>query len=136
MTDPAQPQISQNVPSNQPMTVGTGSAGGKELEVVPGGSIEVPALKEVGHELSLAAEVSGAGVKIQPTTVQMPQNVTQMGVKVVGQGAPPPVVSVTLPLTDEQIAQGLHQSIISSWRWLAEWCVWRLKQLHKTFVKK
>jgi len=93
----------------------------------------MPALKEVGHEMLLLAEVSGAGVKIHPTTVQMSQNVTQMGVKAVGQATPPPAISVTLPLTDEQIAQGLHQSIMSSWRWMAEWCVRRLKQVHLGF---
>ncbi|MBI3577343.1 hypothetical protein HY086_04875 [Candidatus Gottesmanbacteria bacterium] len=131
MIDSAQPQKSSNIASDQPTMVGTGGAGGKELEVASSEPVEVPALKEVGHEVPLKAEVSGAGVKIHPTTVAIPQKVSQMGVTAVGQASPLPTVTVTLPLTDDQIAQGLHASITSSWRWLAEWCVRKLKQLHR-----
>ena len=76
-------------------------------------------------------EVAAAGVRTQPTTVQLPQVVTQMGVAPVGQAVMPQAPAVALPLTDDQIAQGLKQSITSSWRWLAEWCIRKLKQLQK-----
>lgn len=126
MTDPAQtkPTNDQQAP---PVLVGTG-VGGKE--------IEPPALKEIGREVPLSSEVSQAGVKIHPTSVTLPQPVTQMGVTAVGQSTPPPAISVTIPLTDDQIAWGLHASITSSLRWLSEWCVRKLKQLHGTLVRK
>lgn len=135
MTDPAQSHqtdFSQNsqVLAGPPVGVGVG---GKEIEPPAQSLGETPALKEVGHEVPLTAEVSGAGVKIHPTTIQLPQKVSQMGVKVVGQAPAPPVITVKLPLSDEQIAQGLHQSIMSSWRWMAEWCIRRLKQVHLGF---
>lgn len=104
---------------------------GKEVEA-GGLGTEQPIVKDVsGQEIELPKEVAAAGVRPQPTTVILPQPVAQMGVSAVGQGAPPPATTVTLPLTDDQIAQGLKQSITSSWRWLAEWCVRKLKQLHK-----
>lgn len=120
MTDPAQMQ----------------KPSGKEVEAAPGAGVEVVTLKDVGREAPLPQEVSGAGVKIHPTSINLPQPVAQMGVTAVGQSTPPPAVTVTLPLSDDEIAQGLHQSITSSWRWLAEWCVRKLKQLHRTLVKR
>lgn len=128
MTDPAltKPTDDQQSPS---VFVGTG-VGGKEIESAPPQGLEVPALKEIGRELPLSAEVSQVGVKIHPTSVTLPQSVTEMGVTTVGQSTPPPAISVTLPLTDDQIAAGLHQSITSSLRWLSEWCVRKLKQFH------
>lgn len=84
-----------------------------------------------GQEVELAKEVASAGVKVHPTTVAIPQPVAQMGVKPIGTNVPSPsAATVALPLTDDQIAMGLHQSIASSIRWLAEWCLRRLKQLH------
>ena len=134
MTDSA--QTPQTNPQPDPRVYVGKSGVGKETEsgIVP--PVEAPALTEVGREAPLAAEVSQAGVKIHPTSVTLPQPVSQMGVTAVGQSTPPPAVSVTLPLTDDQIAAGLHQGITSSWRWLAEWCMRKLKQLHKTLVKK
>lgn len=136
-------QISTNNPiikSSNEDTSQTTSGGSirKEIEVSGIRSGETLPIKDVGtHEVELTPEVASAGVKIQPTSVVLPQNVQQLGVKPsgpmtpVGSGA-----SVTLPLTDDQIAKGLHQSITSSWRWLAEWCVRKLKQLHRGLTKK
>jgi hypothetical protein len=96
--------------------------------------VEAPLIQEVGQETPLSNEVAKAGVTIQPTTVTLPPSVQQLGVKAVGQ-APSSVVaapSVALPLSDDQIAIGLHQSLMSSWRWLAEWCARQLKFVHIT----
>ena len=103
----------------------------KEVEdgITPSG--ETLPLQETGKEVELSAELSQAGVTISPTSISLPPPLTKMGVApaglnvTVGTGS-----SVTLPLTDDQIALGLHQSVTSSWRWLAEWCVKKLKQLH------
>ena len=121
--------------TNNPIIQSGNISVGKELEsgvVVK----EEPGLKDVsGQEIELPREVAAAGVSNQPTTVQLPQPVSQMGVKVVGDAVVPAAPPVALPLTDDQIALGLKQSVTTSWRWLAEFCVRKLKQLHKTLVK-
>lgn len=118
--------------SDTPVGQSEGITIGKELEPVAGGG-EQPLTKDVsGQEIELPKEVATAGVTTQPTTVVVPHNIAQMGVKPVGQMVMPKAVTTALPLTDVQIAQGLKQSITSSWRWLAEFCVRRLKQLHMT----
>lgn len=123
-----------DLPSNQLTPQVSGGAlgvGGKELEPATG-DIEQSVLKDVtAKEIELPKEVISAGVKVQPTTVQLPQNVTNMGVTAVGTSVVTQAPAVALPLTDDQIALGLKQSIVSSWRWLAEFCVRRLKQFHK-----
>ncbi len=109
----------------------TNQSGGKEQE--PGAlGLEQPGLRDAsGAEIELPKEVAAAGVTQKPTVVQLPQAVTQMGVTPVGSVGLPQAPAAALPLTDDQIAQGLKQSITSSWRWLAEWCIRKLKQLHK-----
>ncbi len=42
----------------------------------------------------------------------------------------PQDVTVTLPLTEDQVEKGLHHQIWDSIRWLAEWCVRQIKMLH------
>ncbi len=111
--------------------VGGISIGGKEKEVIGGIGNELP-LSPVGQEVELPKEVVSAGVSVHPTNIPIPPKVSQMGVKPLGQNvsATPSTGTITLPLTDDQIAQGMRQSAAISWRWLAEWCKRRLKQLH------
>jgi hypothetical protein len=101
----------------------------KELE--SGGPPQSEQLRPAMPEIELPKEVARAGVKVQPTTVPIPQNVAQLGMKPAGQNIPPTQTqTVAMPLTEQEIAQGLQKSIVSSWRWLAEWCIRRLKQMH------
>ncbi len=103
----------------------------KEIENVPAAATEGPTAKEAGQETDrLPKEVTSAGVSIHPTTISVPAPVQQMGVKPAGANIPMPVAAVTLPISDDQIARGLRQSVTSSLRWLAEWCLRRLKQVH------
>lgn len=127
-----------DLPTNQltpQVSGGTLGIGGKEQE--PGGAgLEQPGLRDIpGTEIELPKEVAAAGVRAQPTTVQLPQAATQMGVKAVGDAVIPQATTVALPLTDDQIALGLKQSVVSSWRWLAEWCMRKIKQLHAKILK-
>lgn len=92
-------------------------------------STEAP-FRPAGQEVEVSPEVITSGVKVQPTTIPIPPSVSAMGVAPAGENIPQQQPAVTLPLSDEQIAQGLRQSVWSSWRWLAQWCVRRLKQLH------
>ena len=122
-------------PSNPPPP----QSGGMAKETGPHISFaEVPLMQEVGQETPLSNEVAKAGVTIQPTSVTLPPPIQTLGVKAVGLAAPAVVATATvsLPLTDDQIVRGLHQSIMSSWRWLAEWCVRQLKQLHGKIIKR
>jgi len=111
---------------NSPLPTPSGSSAVKEAEVLPRG--EYPVL-EMQKEIELPKEVVSIGVKTQPTVVNLPKSVSQMGVKQTGvntqfgSGA-----GVTLPLTQPQITQGLEKSIVDSWRWLAVWCIRKLKQ--------
>lgn len=118
--------------TGQPAQPITGGSFAKEKEVF--GSIQSPEvpLRAVGTEVALPKEVASAGVKVHPTSVPVPPPVAQMGVKVVADNVPvqTTATSVVLPLTDDQIAQGLSQSIETSWRWLAEWCKRRLLKFH------
>lgn len=132
MTDLPTPQTAGAFPvsdTQHPVSPVTEGVGSKEKEgnvVAP----EIP-LDAVGKEVEMPKEVASAGVRVQPTTIPLPQKVQQMGVIPSGANVPPPTLpNVTLPLSDDQIAQGLRLSIASSWRWLAEWCIRQLKRLH------
>ena len=112
---------------------GTTPSTSKEKEAGGVGG-EAP-FRPTGTETELSPEVASSGVKVQPTSIPIPQPVAQLGVKPAGQNVPPAAPAITLPLSDMQIAQGLKQSIWSSWRWLAQWCLRRLKQLHMGLKK-
>ncbi len=119
---------------DKPITPSSPASGQSSIskEIEGGVGLGEPGLRDVaGGEVELPKEVASAGVNVRPTTVSIPQPVAQLGVKPTGANVPAqPAPAVALPLTDDQIAAGLHQSIASSIRWLAEWCVRRLKQLH------
>lgn len=130
LTDPAQPS---NQPQTPPQPIGSTGLGKEVDSTVTIGET----IKDISpREIELPKEVASAGVKVHPTTVTVPPKVSQYGVKPIGPNQPvAPTATVQLPLTDDQIAQGLKASITSSWRWLAEWCVRKLKQLHRKIVK-
>lgn len=134
--DPNQSQpAGSHVPPAPPPHISY-SGGGKETEGVFSSS-ELP-LKAVGQEVMLPKEVLSAGVKTQPTTVPLPPQIANLGVAAVGSNVPPTPTSgstVTLPLTDAQIAAALHESVTSSIRWLAEWCTRRIKMMHEKVIK-
>lgn len=114
------------IPEPQPAPM---PSSGKEQE--PLVRAEASGLREVGQDIELPKEVGASGVRITPTTVVLPKPVSQQGVKPVGPVAPGGAAApVSLPLSDDQIAQGLQQGVATSWRWVAEWCVRRLKQAH------
>jgi hypothetical protein len=102
----------------------------------PAGRVESPLITGVGSEVELSPEVKKAGVTVKSDTITVPAPVQQLGVTPVGPSMPAPSKAATtnLPLSDDQIAKGLHQSIMSSWRWLAEWCKRQLLQAKKIFI--
>src|SRR3989344_853443 len=108
----------------------TGGGLAKEFEIGGIVSAETQTFTEIGKDAELPKEVAAVGVRVQPTTVSIPAPLQSMGVKAAGQNTVSQGTATVLPLTDDEIAQGLHQGITSSWRWLAEWCRRRLKQMH------
>ena len=122
------PVSSPTVPPSAPVN----AVGSMAKEVAPlVSNTEAPILQEIGKEAELSSEVQHAGVRMQSDTIELPPPITQAGVKAVGPTAPAvPAQSVKLPLCDDEIAQGLTQSITSSLRWLAEWCERQLKAAH------
>ena len=132
-TDPV--DIDQSSSQNKSTT--SVSYGGKEGEVFPV-SAEFP-LKAIGQEVDLPKEVESVGVQVQPTTVNLPQIVSDQGVQSVGHNVPVTPTSgksITLPLTDDQIEQALKKNMTHSIRWLAEWCVYQVKKMQEKVIQK
>lgn len=126
--------MNDDLPKTNKTSPPTPSSGSIAKEIAPPtGHIEAPIITEIGKEVELPPEVVKAGVSIHSDIVNLPPPITQLGVKQTGVQAPPPAATtIVLPLNDDQIAQGLHQSIISSWRWLSEWCMRQLHAVHMT----
>ncbi len=129
------PSTSSSTPAPPSPQTRTGSMA-KEVAPLSPAPVESPVITEFGKETELPAEVAKAGVRMRSDSVVLPKIVERMGVAPLGDSvaiaAPPPTIA--LPLTDDQIAKGLHQSILSSWRWLAEWCKRQLQQVHLTIT--
>ena len=125
------PQSSSTPPSTS-SPVSTSGSLAKESEVVRIAPTEATPVNDSSSETPLSPEVMRARLRMRADSIELPKTVQQLGVSPVSQ-APVSAVAIptiVLPLTDEQIARGLHQSITSSFRWLAEWCEKRLKEFH------
>ncbi len=68
-------------------------------------------------------------VKGLPTAeeIQLPQPVVDDFGQVLVQSSAPSQQTITLPLTTDQLKFGLREKVISSLRWLAEWCLRLIK---------
>lgn len=124
-------QLPQNPPQAPATPAGYTGIGSKELEVATSAQVsEVPHLTEIGRDIDLPKEVISVGVKVNPNQIPVPPHLSAQGVAPAGDNVTVSSgATITLPLTDDQIAQGLKQDVTSSVRWLAEWCVRKLKQI-------
>jgi len=117
-----------NQASSAPVTPSASSVH-KEVELP--GSVETAAIEEAVADIELEPEVEASGIEKRSETINLPPDVKQMGVEAVGPAQPHGSgTSVKLPLGDDQIVQGLHVQIVSSLRWLVEWCIRQLKKAH------
>lgn len=113
-------------PSSQPKA--SRGLGEKEKEVA--GLKEVP-VEVTAREIEPAKEPKEAGIELKKEEIKLPLSVEKMGVQPSGAAMPtPPAPVVTLPLTDDQVVKGLAFPILSSLRWLAEFCLRQLKRAH------
>jgi hypothetical protein len=103
---------------------------GKESEAISLSDSE-SGLQDAGAEIELPKEVSAIGVTQKSTVIPIPQPVSQLGVKPTGSNIPTQTkTTFVTPLSDSELAEGLHISVINSFRWLAEWCRKQLKVLN------
>lgn len=104
---------------------------GQEKEV--GKVLTAETVQAVAAEVELPKEVEQAGVTILRDTIELPPDVKRLGVTHAGQTTPSSVTAlpaVVLPISDPQVVAGLHQHVSNALRWLAEWCIMRLKKAH------
>lgn len=76
--------------------------------------VERPTVPEIPPEIEKVEAVAGA-------EIYLPQPITDDAGAVVMDNAAPQQVTITLPLTEEEMRRALHLRIIYSIRWLAEW---------------
>jgi len=89
--------------------------------------VERPVTPEVPPEVEKAEAVAGA-------EISLPQPVTDDTGAVIVDTPAPQQVTVTLPLSEEEIEKGLAYKINFSIRWLAEWCRRLLKIMGGKFI--
>lgn len=126
-TDQTQDQKQQGI-SQQTISVPGGGVG-KEIEPLtpPEG------VTEISSEVPLHPEVEKVGVRQFRETIELPPDVKKLGVTPASQpltSLSPPLPPVTLPVSDAAVVTGLHASLLAAIRWLATWCVKKLKKAH------
>lgn len=137
--NPAQNNASPNDQQKaQPVTpVIISSSTGKEQGGSKISSSEI--VSEVKPEVELSIEVEKAGVEVIEGTIELPPDLKKLGVTSTGSTSsvtvPTPLPKVSLPISDQQVEVGLHAQILSSLRWLAVWCIRRLKLAHIALKK-
>ncbi|HLB60350.1 MAG TPA: hypothetical protein VJL83_01980 [Patescibacteria group bacterium] len=120
----------QNNDDQQQSPVTNGVSGLHKEQEVPRLN-EEPTIEAV-KEFEVSPEVA-RHVTVQRDTVEIPPDLRQLGVQHAPQdqtAAATVLPNLTLPLTDDQIGEGLQAGIRTSFRWLAAWCVKQLEKLH------
>ena len=106
---------------------------GKEQEPV---ALSQEAVQHISTEIEIPEEVKRAGVTRLSETIELPPDVRKLGVTSANVPLTSPTASSTtipkivLPITDAEVVSGLHAKITSALRWLAQWCIKRLKKAH------
>lgn len=67
------------------------------------------------------------GMKKGADDVQMPAQITDDDDQVVAESVDEEP-KIDLPLTEEEVREGLHHKIADSVKWLSEWCVYVIKK--------
>lgn len=134
---PTLPQSNQsNSQQSQPLPPSavsqTATIGGKEQS--PHTITNSERVSEISEEIVLPKEVEQSGVVKFSDRIELPPDVKKLGVTQSGpsvpvlQTSPPP--QVILPISDDQVVQGLHAQVTAAIKWLAVWCIKRLQKAH------
>lgn len=119
----------------KPPTMPVVPSGERKEAALPGaekvGAAEIEPVKEKGPEIKDYVTKLETGEEIQ-----LPQPVLDDSGQPIVSPAAPQQVTVTLPLTEEEMNQALHLKIIYSIRWLAEWMQRAIKIIGRTFIYK
>lgn len=128
----AAPTSAVNTPTGTVLPVSVTAGAGKESSPVRVNFHE--SISEVSTEVEMPSEVEKAGVVSFKETIELPPDVTNLGVTQIGASAPvqsvPDLPRVDLPISDSQVVVGLHANIGNAFRWLATWCIKKLKKAH------
>ena len=132
MDDPVQQR--PYVPQQPQPSVHPVAGVSKEAEIMPVKAVDIvqipeyerpsevpPPIEVVKAHIDVPADLTAIGVSNSPHDVPAIQAT---------QGTTP-----SMPLTDDQIGEGLSKKPSSSFRWLAEWCRRQLMKLHITLQK-
>lgn len=139
-SDQHQPQPSHVVPSRAPVQSDDQPpqqpepVSGPDKERVEYGPkpVDTAPLVELKEEHEMEPEVEGWIEKLEKgEDIQIPQPVTDDdgNVMMADAGAQVQEDKIVLPMTEDELEQGLHMKVTSSARWLAEWCTKLIKQL-------
>ena len=74
-------------------------------------------------------------VKVNHEEPTLHPELKKAGLQTIDSTSLDPKHKVELPLSDEKVMEGLHKPITSSYRWLAEFAFFMLKQAHLTLKK-
>jgi hypothetical protein len=69
-------------------------------------------------------------VSAKDESIEIPQELKNIGVQAVSQPKFPTYQDMVLPLSDEKVFTGLKAPISSSLRWLSEFCAYMLRHTH------
>ncbi len=74
-------------------------------------------------------------IKVEKNDFELDPKLKKAGLQVVDSSSLHPRHIIKLPITDEEIVEGLDQPLSSSWRWLAEFSRFILKTAHISLKK-
>ena len=101
----------------------------KEDLVQPAAKDEIKEVNEIPEQPEVKPEVTGYMERVEKEP-ELNQELADDFVKQVGMvSTTPQHTQVKIPLTKDQIQQGLHHKVWESVRWLATWCLRQLKVL-------
>ena len=134
LPDPANDDAAKQVPT--PPSGYTPSVSGERKEALVGAKEKAPIVERVPPK-ELAPEVKDWMTRLETgEEIQLPQPVTDDSGQPLVSPPAPQQVTVTLPLTEEEMKFALHQKVIESVRWLAEQTKRLLRMAGGKFIYK
>jgi len=128
--------LAKNQGTASPPVNFTPAGAGERKEAIVSAPEKAP-LTEVAPVKETGPEVKDWLTKLETgEEIKLPQPVTDDNGQVMLDNATPQQVTVTLPLTEEEMNRALHVKIIYSLRWLAEWTKRLIKIVGGKFLYK